>query len=208
MTFGSLHSQNDLNLFLATKDLGSPAPKTAVVDVPCSSQQIDYTEAFGDVQYSNRIIKMVFLSMQPWTDQMLNDATVKNALHGRKMQIRFDDIPGVYFVGRISVGGWQYYYGAGKIEVEVNADPWRYKDTITTETQTGDGTITLSNLRRWATPRVTTTAEATLAWSGYSVALGTVTDVLVPELILKDGDTAITVTTAGAVTFNWQEAGL
>lgn len=176
--------------------------------MPCSSTPIDYTEAFGDVQYNNRIIKMVFLSMQPWADQMANDMTVKNALHGRKMDIYFDEIPGYHFAGRISVGGWQYYHGAGKLEITVDADPWRYKDAATEKTQTGDGDITLSNLRRWVSPRVTTTAAATLAWSGYSVSLGTVTNQLVSELILHDGDTVVTVETSGAVTFKYQEAGL
>ena len=169
---------------------------------------LDFTEAFGGVHYNNRTITLVFLSLESWDDQMEQDSTVKNALHGRKMNVIFSDDPDYYWIGRIVVGDWEYYKGAGRVTVTIDAEPYKYKATETTVTQSGNGTATLSNSRMAVVPYVSASAAATFAWDGNSVSISAGNNQLIPQLVLEQGDTEITVTTSGTVTFKYREGSL
>ena len=94
--------------------------------MPGSDVTLDFTEAFGGVHYNNRTITLVFLSLEPWSDQMEQDSTVKNALHGKKMKVVFSDDPDYYWIGRVKVGDWEYYKGAGRVNVSIDAEPFKY----------------------------------------------------------------------------------
>lgn len=207
VTFGSITSAS-LNLIGAQKTIGSPQPKVSTISVPMSDVTLDFTEAYGGVHYDNRTITLVFLSLQPWSDQMEQDSTVKNALHGKKMNIVFDDDDDYYYVGRVTVGDWEYYQGAGRVTVTIDAEPYKYKAVETTKTQSGNGTVTLSNKRMPVVPYISATASTTLAWDGNSVTIAAGNNQRVPQLVLEEGSTEITVTTSGSVTFKYREGSL
>lgn len=124
-------SSAGFNLIGAQKTIGSPLPKTTTIPVPGSDVTLDFTEAFGGVHYNNRTITLVFLSLQPWSNQMAQDSTVKNALHGKKKYVVFSDDANYYYVGRVNVGDWEYYRGAGRITVTIDAEPYKLKKTDT-----------------------------------------------------------------------------
>lgn len=207
VTFGSITSAS-LNLIGAQKIIGFPQPKVSTISVPMSDVTLDFTEAYGGVHYNNRAITLVFLSLEPWSDQMAQDSTVKNALHGKKMNIVFSDDDDYYYVGRITVGDWEYYQGAGRVIITIDAEPYKYKAAETTKTQSGNGTVTLSNKRMPVVPYISATAETTLAWDGNSVTIAAGNNQRVPQLVLEEGDTEITVTTSGSVTFKYREGSL
>ena len=165
---------------------------------------LDFTEAFGGIHYNNRTITLVFLSLEPWDDQMEQDSTVKNALHGRNMDIVFSDDPDYYWRGRISVGDWEFYKGAGRCTVTINAEPYKYKAAETVVS--GSGEITLTNSRMSVSPRVSAAAPVTLEWDGYSVSIDAGDDQIIPQLVLEEGETVIT--SSGAVTFRYREGSL
>ena len=119
-------TSTSLNLIGAQKTIGYPQTKTTTISVPGSDVTLDFTEAFGGIHYNNRTISLVFLSLQPWSDQMAQDSTVKNALHGQKMFIVFSDDDQYYYLGRITVGDWEYYQGAGRVVVTIDAEPYKY----------------------------------------------------------------------------------
>lgn len=207
VTFGSITSAS-LNLIGAQKIIGYPAPKVSKVPVPGSDVTLDFTEAFGGVHYNNRTISLVFLSLQPWSNQMAQDSTVKNALHGKKMNIVFSDDPNYYWRGRITVGNWEYYKGAGKVIVTIDADPYKYKNAETIKTQTGDGTVTLTNEGRMpVVPYIDASAAATLEWTDHSVAISAGDDQRIPQLVLEE-DVQVEIETSGTVTFHYREGSL
>lgn len=117
----------DLDLYLSSKELGNPKPKVSKVEVPGSSVTLDFTEAFGSVNYSNRTIQMSFLCLDPWEDQLDLQRQVRTTLHGKRANITFDDDEDIFFTGRVSVNSWTYYQGAGRVQMSVDADPWCYK---------------------------------------------------------------------------------
>lgn len=220
VTFGELNSYDDLGLILAHKTISEPAIKTAYVSVPGGNGALDYTDYFGDPTFEDRTISLEFLSLESWTDQMLSDSTVKNALHGRKMEIRCSDDPGWYWIGRISVGAWQYDRGAGKLPITIQAEPFKLAEAEKTLSRTFSLAyrITLSNAgRKPVVPTLDNTVAVRLTITesdgsttliSYQPGEGQVVD----DLILFPGDTTLTVTNIpqeeGTFTFHWREGSL
>ena len=204
VTFGTLNSYDDLNLILSSKTIGSPSPKINILEVPDSDKVLDFSEFSGEIHYSQRQLKFTFTAIDP---EMNDDASIKNALHGRKMNITLSDIPGYYFTGRISVGDWQISKKIAKIEITVDCEPWKYKNNETIITA-ANGTATLTNARKPVVPKITTSGAVTITWNGGSASLSAGTDLIVPELVIPAGSTTITITGTATVSFKYREAVL
>ena len=209
MNFGS-YSSDSFDLVLASRVIGSPKAKVSKVSVPGSDLTLDFTEAFGGVHYENRTITLTFLSLEPWDDSVANDQRLKNAIHGQKLHIVFDDDPDYYWIGRINVGDWTYYKGASKVQVTIDCEPYKYKARETTKsvTTSSSGSVTLKNGRMPVVPTVSTNAEVTLAWTGYSVTISAGNNQVIPQLVLEEGSTTITITGSATVSFKYREGSL
>lgn len=204
VTFGSLNSYDDLNLILSSKTIGSPSPKINVLEVPDADKVLDFTEFSGEIHYSQRQLKFTFTAIDPY---MSDDATIKNALHGRRMNITLDDVEGYYFIGRISVGDWRVNKKLATVEITADCDPWKYKNKETIITA-ANGTAILTNARKPVVPKITTSGAVTIAWTGGSVSLSAGTDLVVPELVVPSGNTTLTITGDATVSFKYREAVL
>lgn len=222
VTFGSVHSDT-YGLILASKNLGSPKVKTNIIDVPDSSISLDYTEAFGRVNYGRRTISMTFLCLSDWEDQPALERAFRNAVHGQRMNISFDDDTGGFYSGRVSVGDWTFYKGAGRVTVKVDAEPFRYASTLSEFEQYVGGddgtskTFTLTNNgSQICIPEVSNRMTVkTLAWGGReaSIRVTSTNWIYVPELELPHGSTSFTVsvtegTSRQRILFRWREVNL
>ena len=127
--FGSYHSYRDFKLILATKVIGTPSPKTETIDIPGGDGVLDLTEFFGETKYGNRNLSFEFSSMGIPSEFMSLFATVQNALHGKKMTITMDDDPEWYYIGRISVSEWKAERNIGKLTIDCDCEPYKYKMT-------------------------------------------------------------------------------
>ena len=202
------YNSADFGLLYLNKSIGAPSVKTSYVPIPGGDGSLDYSEFYGSPKYDNRALTMNFASIaRSYADRMNQDSAVKNALHGQRRKVIFDDDPGFYYVARLTVGDWYNEDGAGYLTIYGTADPWKYSVRETVVTQSGNGVALLENLRMPVTPRITATAAATLTWPGHSVALDSGSNQIVPALILGAGATEITVKTAGAVTFTYRQGG-
>ena len=99
ITFGGFHSYRDFSLILAQKTIGTPSPKTEVIDIPGGDGVLDLTEFFGEIKYNNRNLSFEFSSVVIPEDFMSLFSMVQNALHGKKMKITLDDDPGWFYMG-------------------------------------------------------------------------------------------------------------
>lgn len=210
VTFGEYHSYDDFNLILKTKVIGAAAVKSEVIEIPGSSTTLDLTEFTGEPQYNNRPLQFEFKYIDGWDEQYAQYEAVNNAIHGRKLKIVLDEDQGYYYLGRVSVGDWSNDKFIGLVSITCDCEPWKYKESITTVTQavSGSAVITLNNLRKTVIPTVTVDAEMSLAWNGHSASLSSGADQIIESLVLYQGDTEITVTGTGNITFKYQEAGL
>ena len=213
ITFGTIKSYTDLNLILSPgKEIGSPAVKRKVVDIEGADSSIDYTDYFGEPKYENMTHKLPFGLLVPHEEFLSQFSKVKNALHGKKMRIIMDDDKSFYYVGRLSVSPGTWDNGVGRLTVECDCEPYKYKldKTVVSKAVNGTATIVITNGRKRAVPEVTIQTDTSLniVYQTYNVwDLGSGSFTL-PELELVEGANTVTVTGTGNITFTWQEASL
>lgn len=207
--FGNYHSFDQWGLILSKHEIGSPKVKEKKIDIEGADGEIDYTEYFGSVKYGNRQLKFEFtiaMLAKPFI-QKISD--IMDAVHGQKMKVVLDDDPDWCYTGRVNVSDFTNSEGIGKITIEVDAEPYKLKKTVTKVTQavTGSKEIILTNSRKTVVPKITATAAMTFAFGGttYSAGAGTY---IIPELQLKEGSNVVAVTGNGTVTFEYTEGRL
>lgn len=210
--FGNHHSYNDLRLILASKTIGTPSPKTEVIDIPGGDGVLDLTEYFGDVKYENRELSYEFSIMVPRSDFPSVFSAVQSALHGRKLPIIDDEDPGWFYRGRISVSEWKADRNIGKLTIDCDCEPYKYQisPTVITRSISGTSSINLPNSRKRVVPEVVVSSGSGLSitfGSGYlwNLASGSY---LLPELELVEGDNTVTVSGTGTITFTYTQGTL
>jgi phage-related protein len=209
ISFGTTHTYRDLGLILGKKEIGSPAVKENKVDIPGADGSLDMTEYHGEPKHENVKHKFEFSAAVPPDDSLALFSRVKNALHGKKHRIILDDDPAFYYVGRCHVSSYTDEKGIGKLSIECDCEPYKYRLNKTTVTHAIDGTksITLTNSRKRAVPTITTTAAMTIIFGSgsWTTSAGTFT---IPELELVEGANLVEVIGTGNIAFSWQEGEL
>ena len=172
ITFGNLKSYDDLYLILGSKEIGSPEPKKQTIDIEGADSELDLTEFFGSVKYKNRQLKFSFSSIaEPFADHY---SMVLNALQGQKVNIVLDDDPNWFYVGRLSVSPYTQEKTIGKIDIEADCEPYKYKkdETIISQAVSGSAKITLPNNRKRVVPTIKATAAMQFAFGGTTYREG------------------------------------
>ncbi len=134
ITFDGLHSYDDFGLWLSERpDLGVPVAKTNIVEIPGADGVLDLTEAnAGEVKFNNRTLTFTFAAMVNVVAQEEFKATIRNALHGKKIkQIVLDEDQNWYYTGRASVNFTNIMPWKLKCVVTVDAAPYAMKNEIT-----------------------------------------------------------------------------
>ena len=211
VSFHGFHSYRDLYLLMTGKEIGAPEVKRHTINIEGADGELDYTDYFGEPKYMNAQHRFTFESIQPRNEQLSQFADIKNKIHGKKGRIILDDDPSFFYVGRCSVSKYTNEKNIGKITVDCDCEPYKYRLEKTTVSAAVEGTqaITLTNSRKRAVPEVAITTEGTLniVFGGNIWDLGAGSYTL-PELELVAGDSLVTVTGTGTISFTWQEAVL
>ena len=209
INFGEFNSYRDFSLILTSKSIGSAQPKLETVDIPGGDGVIDYTEYFGDVRFNNRTLIFDFQTPVPPSEFPSLFSQIQNELHGKRMKVVLSEEDDFYYIGRIIVNEWKSNRRIGKVTIEVEADPWKYREseTIRTIAVNGASGFTLTNLRRHVTPTLEVSGTVTLTFNNkiYTLTEGVYED---SSIILKQGNNYFLVSGAGTVTFKYQEGGL
>lgn len=128
--FGNLHSYDTWGLLLTTKNIGSPIVKEKKIDIEGADGDLDYTEVFGSVKYGNRTLKFEFQKALKPSELVSLASDIQDAIHGLKMAVTLDDDPDWYYHGRVSVKDFNWKKGIGTIEIEVDAEPYKLKHSL------------------------------------------------------------------------------
>lgn len=213
ITFGNLHSWRDLDLILQPgKEIASPTVKVKKIDIEGADSALDYTDFFGEPKYEDMRHKFDFQTIVPQSQFLALYSRVKNALHGKKMRVILDDDPLFYYMGRLHVSNLTVEKAVGKLSIEVECEPYKYKleKTVVTQVVNGSVDVNLTNLRKRAVPEVSIETDGAIqivfqVGNIWDLGSGSYT---LPELELSEGDNLVTLTGTGTVTFTYQEAGL
>lgn len=209
INFGDYNSFIDFSLILTSKTIGSPAPKTSTIEIEGGDGNLDYTDYFGDTFFNNRALTFDFETIISPSEFPSLFSRIQNALHGKKMKVRLSEDSEFYYYGRIIVNEWKSNKRIGKITIEVDADPYKYRnfETVRTISVSGDTNFVLNNLRRRATPTIEVSGNVTFTFDGviYSLTTGTYLD---SSITLKEGNNYFAVSGSGTITFKYKEGGL
>lgn len=208
--FDELDSYEDLNLILKDKTISTPSIKTATINIPGSDGILDLSEYFGEIKYDNRRLEFEFSTIIPKQNFLELYSEIQNKLHGKLMKIILTDDPGFYYYGRVAVNEWKSNKRIGTIAIEVNAEPYKYKNTLTTISNIIEGTkiINCFNLKKPVVPTITSNGEINVSFNNYNTTFsGERTD---DNILFKEGYNTITITcnTSTLVTIVYQERGL
>lgn len=194
-------------LYPVWRMLSAAQERTNFVDIPGMNGALDCSEEFGEVFYDMRTLEMgcVYVGDNWHTDY----SAISSRYHGRSVQIMFANDPAWYWVGRLSVSG--YDAKERKLAMKATVYPFKFRRDETVVTSAGDETVTLRNGRMPVTPEVTISGPVTLEWGGYTKALSASAypaTLIIAGLQLPQGDTDVTITGSETVTFRYREGAL
>lgn len=124
--FGNLHSQNDLGMFLKSKSIPLPEPKTSIIEVPGADGCLDLSTATtgGKIKYNNRVIELLFVIRGRNCESKKSE--IANKIQGKVFEIIFDSDPCYYYVGRCTITSFEQSSMWAEITVECDCKPYKY----------------------------------------------------------------------------------
>ena len=215
ISFGELHSFWDLDLILASVEIPPASPKEDYIEIPGADGSLDMTEAHGEVKYADRTgVKFTF-SMNPSGD-LSEDAweekkkEVGNRLNGWRGKITLDKDPEYFWEGRCKLDALSSSKRLRQIVVGARLAPYKLKTDVTSISVALTGNpfvIALTNSRKAVCPTITCTGDATLTVNGSDFVLSPGTHKVL-DIQLHEGETPVTVSGTGTITFEYQEGDL
>ena len=133
--------------------------ESEIIGFPEANSSLDsYSAFFGrqyeltPVEYGRRRLVFNFglkgVTWQ-WPAQIKN---LTEKIHGKKFKIVLTSDPDYYYIGRCFVASYERALRIGKVQVIVDAEPYKVKKTATTVTTTTDKLINFTNVSEFDTP--------------------------------------------------------
>ena len=193
-----------------------PDPVEDYVEVPGrSAGPLDYSTALtdGDPRYGSRPLTATFeCSEGTRLDREALISYLVNRLHGQREKFLLPDDRTRYAVGRFKVKKDYSDLAHAAITVTAACEPWKYsKQERCIEllaAETARVAVLPNDGRRWLVPELTVSgynASVTLQCEGFTWTLAEGTHIL-PDLILKGGNTLLTYSGTGTVSIKYREA--
>lgn len=123
---GGEHIYTRWGLVMESAEISPPEAETIEIEVPGRHGKLDITQnLFGMVPYRNRSIQMIFKmpDEDTWAETY---SEIMTAVHGKQLQVVFDSDPGYYYYGRCYVRSHKRGGKIVEIEIECDADPYKY----------------------------------------------------------------------------------
>lgn len=215
--FGTYDTAVDGLLTLTGWEFSPAVAQTNYVSVPGRHGQLDLSFALtdGEPVYDSRTLTATFETSEGTRlERKERFDTMVNWLDGWSMDIQLPDDDTHYITGRVHVAVEYNDVAHGAVTVTAVCDPWRYfteERVVILTAGTEAQTATLVNTgRKSQAPTLTITgdgASVLLAYGSYSWTLSAGVYVL-PDLVLVQGDNALTYSGTGTVEITYREADL
>ncbi|MCQ2569864.1 MAG: phage tail family protein [Limosilactobacillus sp.] len=211
VTINGKHSLDDFGLYLQPKSIPVPKPKTNTVSIKGADGEIDLSTALtdGNMRYENRVFDLQFVAIGYGSTLNAKIERFMNNVHGKTVNLIFDDDTSHYYNGRCNVNDREYKNGYVVLTCEINAEPFRYDNQLTTVTRSivGSASITVSNARQWVVPTITASAEMVLQYQGImyqGLGGGHVNS----NMVWRDGTNVLAFQGTGTVTLEYRQGVL
>ncbi|MCO8294912.1 phage tail family protein [Tetragenococcus halophilus] len=141
ITFNGLHSYKDLGLLIEEKEIGNPEKEKALVKVPFSDVEYDFSELYGDQNMSTRTLSYTFNvydAKHETIDRMihLKIQALNHFMNVNKMiELYDDDYPNWHFLAEVrNAPSFSEIRNLGELTIEFEA----YKFMIGNEIEGND----------------------------------------------------------------------
>lgn len=133
VTFGTYHSKTYFNLTYIHREIEAPGVKVVSVDIPLVHGKLDLTDRLtgGYPVFENRKLTLGFEMINIRNNWLTNWANVANTLHGKVMEVKLDEDPNWYWVGRVSVGPLEDHGFTAGVTITVDAFPYKWNTSTT-----------------------------------------------------------------------------
>lgn len=214
--FGTYDTAADGLLTLAGWELSAPVYQSNMVEVPGRDGSLDLSTALtdGEPRYQSRTLTATFETSEGTRlERKARFDTMVNWLDGWRMNIQLPDDDSHYITGRVSVAVEYNDLAHGAVTVTAVCDPWRYSNDETVITLAAGSEAQTASLvnagRKSQAPELTVVSDSqvTLVYDSYTWALSSGAYIL-PDLILQQGNNALTYSGEGTVEIRYREAVL
>ncbi|MBD5632447.1 MAG: hypothetical protein HDP34_04390 [Clostridia bacterium] len=199
--FGSKHSVDDYRAIMNYARITTPTVKENYVDIPGGNSSLDLTEAVSGVTFNDGQISFKFTFLKEE-----DRSSMKNDLHGKKLQIVLEKEPEYYYDGRLFCRDGDYAGQIFELYIDARVSPYKQERQMTLHTEeiTAAKDILLYNDRMPSIPVITVKGNISLTYNGISVQLsdGTYT---IPEFTLLDGLNRVYVDGKGSLELQYRK---
>ena len=167
ITFGGTPLCKTYNLIIAHFEEDPPDPKTEIVEIPFG-QDIDITETFGSVNFSNRTQTIEFLALCGGSEfrSLMNE--IFSLVHGVRSTYHLSIDPEYTYQGRWTITDQDFSDRKfGKFTIQIDCDPWKIRpDMVYTFNAAPSVTKQFESGRRDVRPSVTTKQDVYVTFKG------------------------------------------
>lgn len=207
--FGTILSYDDLEMFLSNVNIEPPTAKRTLVDVPGRSGELDLTYGISDdICYQNRKIIMEFVMKDYEFKWQTLFSYIMNRLHGRRFNVYLEPDTYWYWIAFCTVNQAKCDKNKGLVTIELDCDPFMYRDHQISVTATALGVqVTIPITRKTVVPTITSSANIVITKDSvdYSFDAGTHKNEF---LRLTEGINFLTVKGSGSVVISYKDGSL
>lgn len=224
------HTYRDYGLYVTnTNPIAPPEVKVEYITIPGRNGSIDLTEALtGYTVYGNRVITLELGGKRPsnqWPGFM---SDFLNAVHGKMVEVVFDNEPDWYYKGRATVeSDYQKGNEIATFTLTINADPYKYSILTSVQpwlwdpfsfvdgviryynqiTVNGTTEVTVIGSKKPTIPVFNASAAMTVNFDGKTYDL-TAGENKIYDIVLMDQEYTLKFTGTGTVSINYQAGRL
>lgn len=129
------HTYDDWDLYITNTDIiGEPEQNIILIDVPGSNKIVDVSEVLTNrITYKSRKIKINLAGTREKTSWDNVMSSIRNSIDGKRCRIFFDNDPYHFWLGRVSVNGFESVLRLGRFSITMDADPYKYDFNLSTD---------------------------------------------------------------------------
>lgn len=125
-TINGIHTYTDLGLTTEKIEISEPVAKTSLITVPYRPAPIDATEALGGLTYEPRTVRLFTVFVGSHAAWITSTSKIQNRLAGRLCQIKLDEDPNYYWIGRPVITSVPVEHKKYKVTFEFTVEPFKY----------------------------------------------------------------------------------
>ncbi len=217
LILGTYHTNYDGLWTLAALQLTDPEYQAHFQEVVGRDGPLDFSTVLtdGEPRYGSRMLTATLESSEGTRQERQDRISVMvNTLDGWRMDIQHPDYPAHYLSGRVQIKQEYNNNAHAAVTVTATCDPWLYSQAervYAVKAYEWEQNLLLANTgRRAVVPKVVidgTDADILLAFGDVSLALGPGTYML-PDLLLRNGNTLVKYSGTGTAKITYREAVL